>query len=755
MKNTFFQKSAIGSSILLSLVCGAIFACGDWGWMGYEYQTNFTPETFVNEQYKPFFLSEDLFYDRESLGHGSTRFDDEISQDWAQYLKGKADLETISYFLNSEGTADLNSLYAFTSKNKPSKASEKWSGKIDLKDKKVKAFIEFLHYGKMVEAYSLTDEGWDYTENTPKTIEDVALLQAIEKKYTATNDEFLKNRYWFQTVKGYFYSNKRGDGVSFFNKTENVQPKNTLYYRALSYIAGITGRMGNRGKSNYLYSQVFDKCPKLQTVAVFCFTPKEEKDWNDAFSYAKTTDEKVALWAVHGYYADAERAIENIFSLNPKSEYLDFLLTRLVNQEELKINTTLQKQTVQENKNAIKDSISKTVVSLIDKIAESGKVQKPYLWNCAAGYLQTLDGNYKKADAYLAKAEHEMPKTELAIKQLRLLKFVNNLNKLDKITAKDEAALVSDLNWLYVEVPRKETDESEFRYQNAVEWSKNYLASLYRNQKNPVMADLFVRDPNFYNTTSQLLAMKAFLRKENKTAFEGIAKNSYPLKLEQIINYQAVMSTYKNKINEAIAFMEEGGVGTDTLLANPFNGNIKDCHDCDFVAYQKRKYSEMDFLKTIKVMKENLDKNTDVYTNAMLLGNAFYNITNYGNARTFYEGDIFGYGICALDFDKEHSTIITDCTIAKMYYQKALDAAQNDEQKAKMQYMLAKCERNDYYNQFYKTIDYCWAMSDRDVAFLEWNGFKNLKDKYSKTKFYQQTLTECGYFRTYIAQNGK
>lgn len=752
MEKAFLKKLAIVSSASLALVYGTIFACagGDWDYSG-EYNTNFTPETFVNMQYEPLFLTESLFYS-ENLGNANTRFDEEVSGDWTAYLNGKIDQDNINYFMGSVGKADAGRMYDFIFQNKSSKEAQAWAKKMDVKDKKVKGFFEFLHYGQVTDQFSTDEDAWDYEEKDLKRMDDAPFIQSLEKKYKSTNDEFLKNRYWFQVIKAYFYSKNRGGGVDFFEKTENSQPKNTLYYRALSYAAGITGRMGNRAKSNYMYSQVFDKCPKLQTVAVFCFTPKEEKDWNDAFSYAKTTDEKVALWAIQGYYTDAERGIENIFNLNPKSDYLEFLLARLVNQEELKVNKEFKNQTVQENKKAIRDTISKTAVSLIDRIAQSGKVQKPYLWNCAAGYLQTLDGNFAKADSYFSKAESEMPKTDLALKQLRLLKFVNKLSKLDQITKKDEDALVADLNWLYFELPRKEGDESKFRYRNAIEWSKSYIASLYLSQKNLMMAELFVRQDDFYYSDSRLLEIKAFLNKTGKTPFEEIARDVYPIKVTQISTFQAVVSTYKDKINDAIKLMEEAGKGSE-LLANPFNGNIQDCHDCDFVAYQKKKYTPLTMLQTMKVMKESIGKNEDVYTNALLLGNAFYNITHYGNARTFHEGDILGYGVCPVDFTEKYRSLITDCSKAKMYYEMAFKAAQNDEQRARAQYMIAKCERNLYYNEIFKSEDYCWSIEGNGISFLEWSGFKNLKNNYSTTKYYQDVIRECGYFRTYISQN--
>lgn len=746
MTRKFLKRSAVCFSIAFTMGYAFIYACGggDWDW-DWTWETNFTPETFVDEKYYPLFLSQNLFYEYGSLGDGSTRFDEEIINDWSGYLKGKMEVESVSHFLSSKANAEVEDLY----ENKNTAA---WSKKIDLKDKKVKAFFEFLHYGKIVEQYSLNEESWDYEETEVKILEDASLIADIEKKYESTNDDFLKNRYWFQVIKAYFYSNNRAEGIRFFEKTESKQPKNTLYYRAVSYIAGITGRLGNRGKSNYLYSRVFDKCPQLQQVAIFCFTPKEEKDWNESFAYAKKTDEKVALWAIQGYYTDPERAIRNIYSLNPKSEYLEFLLARLINQEELNIKSP-EDETGEQNKKSTPDS---SVLSLIEKIAQSGKIKKPYLWNCAAGYLQTLNGNYAKADAYLAKSEKEMPKTDLAIKQLRLLKFVNHLSKLKNITPKDEAGLVADLNWLYFELRDKEEGESRFRYQNAVGWSKGYLATLYRSQDNPVMADLFMRDPSFYQDDSQLLAMKAFLSKKDKTPFEEIGSKIYEVKLEDISKYQSVRAAYQDKITDAIAYMNETeSIKADEFRGNPFNGTIKDCHDCDFLAPQKRKYSQLDFLKIIREMQDKIARNEDVYTNAMLVGNAFYNITYFGNARLFYESIIIGDGNTEFDFDNEYRTLITDCSLAQKYYKLAFSAAKNKEQQAKMIYMLSKCERNDFYSDRNSQFKNYWEVNNKDVDFIAWDGFKTLKKDYSKTKFYQEVIAECGYFRTYVAQNKK
>jgi hypothetical protein len=753
MRKTFLQKLAIAFSIAFAFIYSVIFACGGYDWYdNYEDSTNFTPEAFVDEKSTPYLLSQNLFYSGE-LGEGTTRFDDDNFGDWSGYLNGKLNNEYLSYFLRDSAKTDVEEIYSHAFKKKQAKTAKKWGGKIDLNDKKVMGFIEFLHYAKPIETYSTTENsGWSYDEVAPLKMNDAARIKALEKKYETTSDEFLKNRYWFQVMKAYFYSNDAAPSVAFFEKTAEKQPKNTLYYRAVGYLAGVNSGLGKVAKANYLYSQVFDKCPKLQNVAMFCFNPNEEKDWNEAFNYAKNDEEKVALWAIQGYYADEEKAIENIFSLNPKSAYLEFLLARLINNEELKINSSFENQTVIQYKAAVKDSVRGSAVTLIDKIAQSGKVDKPYYWNCAAGYLQTLDGNFEKADRYFKAAEKDLPKTELAAKQLRLFRFVNNLSKIDKVSDKNFSTVIADLNWLYFEI--KEEDEV-FRHMNAESWSRKYISALYRAKKDNVMAEIFNHHDEFYSTDANVLSMKKLLLKKDKSPIEQIGAKAYQFNAENISEYQAFVSVFQNKIPEAVVFIKESGQQDVVFDANPFNGNIKDCHDCDYAAKQKRKYSHLQLLNTMQLLKDKIEKQEDVYINAMLLANAFYNLTHYGNARMFYEGNVIGYGSTELYFEPKMKALITDCSLAKMYYEKALSAAKNNEQKAKMYYMISKCERNDYYNGKYVVAQSRWDVKDGDVDFIAWNGFKELKSNYSNTKFYQEAIAECGYFNTYISQDRK
>jgi hypothetical protein len=785
MKRIFLKKLFLISSASLLFVYGIIYACGggdDWDYFGYN--SNFTPETFADKSYSPLFLAGDVFYGIGFDTEHNSRFNENIKADWAGYLKGKADTATINYFLigndkpryysddknTIKNKEEVEQLHVYYKNKKNNAASVKWGKKINLNDDKIKSFIEFLYLAQKIETVSIGEDYWSYDPVVAKTFNDLKMIQSIENVYNTASDSFLKNRYWFLTMKARFYSSDKKRAIDFFNKTEHSVPKNVLYYRALSYVAGIHYKQKKYAVSNYLYAQVFDKCPELRIVTAYSFHPKNDADWNKSLAMAKNNKEKAALWAIHGYYKDEKQAIEKIYELNPKSEHLNYLATRLVNKQEQTINNSFQQnagenvpmknQTIAENKIENQSKIDKTAFALVEKIAAAGNTERPYLWDLSLGYLHTLKGDYANADKSFDKAVKTLPKTELAGMQLRLLRFVNNLYKIEKLTDKNEKTILADLNWLYNELPKTYKGDA-FRYQNASSWSRSYLSALYKGKADSVMAEIFGEsrysywnDGNsFYDNEKNLLDIKAFLSKPNKTEIEKIGAGIYSLKLKDINNFQAVQATFKNKISEAIAFMQQtDSVQYQTFLGNPFNGNIKDCHDCDHVAYQKKKYSYLDFLNTIKAMQDKLAQKEDVYTNSLLLGNAFYNITHFGNGRTFYEITIVGYGSSPYSFRDSMKEMITNCNMSKMYYQKAFEAATTKEQKAKCIYLMSKCERNQYYNDKYNKVNSWWEIQDDKINFIAWNGFKTLKKDYSDTKYYQDVIAECGYFNTYVNQ---
>jgi hypothetical protein len=148
--------------------------------------------------------------------------------------------------------------------------------------------------------------------------------------------------------------------------------------------------------------------------------------------------------------------------------------------------------------------------------------------------------------------------------------------------------------------------------------------------------------------------------------------------------------------------------------------------------------------------KQKIERGEEVCNNALLLGNAYYNITHYGNARRFYESEVIGSDhYSPLDiYPYFKNTLLDNCT-AQYYYELALQHATNKEQKAKCYYLMAKCERNNWYNDNkFDNYDQYYDYGGDDgkiINYIAWHSFKDLQ-KLSDTKYYQEVLKECGYF---------
>jgi hypothetical protein len=312
---------------------------------------------------------------------------------------------------------------------------------------------------------------------------------------------------------------------------------------------------------------------------------------------------------------------------------------------------------------------------------------------------------------------------------------------------KFEKDILDDVEWLRT---CHEIAPESFRYTYAFETIKRQLAKKYGQQKLLVKSECYVSKPEFYTQDKNVIELETFLLKKNKTPYKELCKNLYQNTLDDLYEFQAIKMAFADKIDEAISLMEKSGEKAKKgLLGNPFNGRINDCHDCDHEQYKGVPYTKLTLLQKMKEMKANILAGKDIYNNSMLLGNAFYNISHYGNARLLYEGAILGEAHYSPEaIDSVFRSFLIDMKISTTYYLKALSTATNREQRAKCYYLLAKCERNEWYNiTLFNKNDYYFGEAMVDIRSID--NFDSLR-QYSDTRYYQDVLKECGYFRTYL-----
>ena len=774
MKKKILKLLAAGSLTAILGYGAYVYACADGGW-GTNYTSVFSPEITVNNKdYEPFFYDDYfIFYNGYNVQSTTDLFKDENVSDWTAYLK-KYTPETVEYYLYNK---DIDtSLRTISTAKNPAAEFKKQNFKfsLDTSDEKTQKFVLFIMLARGIETYSnQTYDYWDY-DNRKQLNADSDFTNKIENLYknqVSQKDEFFKNRMWFQVVRSKFYSSDRGSVITFFNETQKDQPKNNLYYQALNYVGGAYKNLKNYEKANATFAQVFTLSKPLMSSALFDYKPLDAAAFKASLSQASNQNTKEALYALQGYYTNEFSAMQDLYKLNPNSPHIDFLLSRWVNINEQSINiyTEYEKLDVDTKKvkKELKDKVNASELKWINEVANDAKVHNPYIWKATAAYFNSLAGDYSKADGLL-KTAHTLSANADQKNQVRSLRLLNNLLSVDKMDLNAEGKLIEDVNWLFYEETFPVKDYvTEGRIDYLQSFTKKYISSLYKKQGNELMAELSFPIKGFFKDQKQSIAMEKLLLSTQRTAWQDIFVGIYPYKLADIYESRGIYLFYQDKIDEAIAEFEKitpfesktynwekdtyqtemVDYKTAQFPGNPFNGKIKDCNDCDHAAKQSVKYSQIEFLYKVKEMKAKIAAGEDVYNNALLVGNAFYNTSYFGNARFFYYNNIINeYGN---SISNEHSKMLYGMENAKKYYNIAQKAAADNEQKAKIAYMLAKTQRNDfYYNKYFSTTSY-WGYPDGPVI-QKWQGFVDLKNNYSDTKYYQDVIAECGYFRKYL-----
>ncbi len=754
MKTTFLKPFVKIASIIAIAYGIYTYACVDDGG---EYTSTFSPEIALkNDNYTPLFFDDyTLFYNGANALVKHEFFQKENVKDWKKYLDGLITEKALNYYLyNEEVTQNLDKW----AKNINEGTTPNLPYKVNTKNQKIKNFFTFLKIARGSEKITnQTYDYWNYDERE-KLIADEKSVQKIEDFYnkTSSSDTFFKNRIWFQTIRIKFYSSNRASVIDFFNKTAENQPKNSLYYRALNYVSGAYKSLKNYTKNNIILAKIFNEYPILIHSAVFEYRPLKKEKFQQTLK-GLSRDDQDALWAMQGYYGDEFLAMQSIYKLNPHSKNIDFLLTRYINKLE--------------DIDSIKNDNTKN--QWIVNVAKENKIQNPYLWDVASGYLSTLSSNYQQAEDFFKKAK-ELAQNTSQKKQVRLLNLHNEISRLDKIDEQDEIKLTEDLKWLMTDLNyfSKDKDLENLRFTYLQSFAHKRFSKLYTQKGDKIRAELTKPNQEFYKNLENSMAMEKFMLRKDISDWDKIWLEQYPHNLGDIHQYRAILAFYNDDIDKAIEEVKSTPIvmtrefnfetnkykkipydyKNSELLANPFNGKIKDCADCDHRKHKrkKKKYTVLSVLETIKKMQTNIKNEEDIYNNALLVGNAFYNMSYYGNGRKFYYNNILDEYSIHISNKNKNLLMVLGMHNAKKYYTIAKNHAKNNEQRAKITYLLAKVERNEFYTNNNFTQEYYYPYDKNNIMFKEWQGFKELKDKYSDTKYYQEVLKECGYFRKYI-----
>lgn len=681
----------------------------------------------------------------------NTRYNDFIVNEWDAHFNHQFAKPSLQYLLLKATPGQVDSVYRkFTGalKTLPAKYPAISTGSVS--PKMLTAFYTYLKLAKTCETYAVNE--YDPWEKVTPTHAPGNLEAALFNAYNKETDPFIKERIWFQTVRYYYFAGDSGlntKTVKAFDQFNTHFPKNLTYYRALGYVAGYYYQQKNYALSNYLYSLCYDYTYSLKIPSFWSFHPQNETDWNATLKLAKTPQEKITLWHLLGAQYDEGRAIKEIVAIDPRSEKLDLLLARLINIREAG-SVPVETPPVDSARKA-----RAVNTRLVESIASKNNTAKPYYWNLAAGYLNFLDSNYTAAGKFYAAAKKQLPASDkMLTAQSKLLDILLYVKTLKKIDATAEARLVEPLNWL-ANLRDNKVEVTNLRFTNALTDCNRAIAKLYKKQNNPIKEVCFANDARaFYTDSANITHLINLLNKPVKTPFEQAMLRYYPLGVDNLYYHQGIMLAYRQETQKAITWLKKMKPDSATLPGNPFNGRLVDCHDCDHAAPQKQKFTALSFLQTLNDMQTEIKAGKNIYRNAYLVANAYYNITYYGNARMFYETDPVMPGALSryyYDGEEKMDDRLTSMRIAATYYELARKNAATNEQRARCTFMLSKCALNDIYGdtEFKGGDRFTDLKGNQTVLNAYYNYFTELKEKYNKTAYYKEALKECGYFREY------
>ncbi len=716
----------------LGITTITVLACGGGDWDGTE-GSMFTPEIINQPKYKPFFRTQATpFYDGYDDASAGI-FKDQNTKDWMTYLGNNLSKDAVNYWLYEASINQIDSMI-FDIKKKPSNLTSKsqtYSLKAVQPESKATGFLYFVGFAKRNEEFVVKEINYWGDDAKKKEVYSITKQIAGGVSFLGkATDTFMKERYAFQLERLYFFNKDYTNAIKVYKDNETAfKSEENLKWRALSYCAGAYYKQKQFSQANYIFSKIYDSFAPLQKSAYLSFHPQQQSDWNECLGLAKTTREKEVLWQMFGLYNDYVTAMKEILKLNPKSEMADVLLTRAINIEEEKFSG-FEGNDLSAKKD-LAEKIDKSLVTFLNETSANNTSNNPVIWHLAAAYINYIKKDFATGDKQLKLAEKYSKISNVIKAQYHLISLVGKVSRLTELNPKAEADLMNDLKVMFKEKP-----EEAFRANAAQQWIRTTLAKLAIQKGENDKAELISNgiEQNRFDKIDNLKNMIAYCDKEPKSEFEKLFTEVSSLSKFDYVELLAIRYAHADQLEDALRAYKSIPKHNTILLGNPFTIHIKDCHDCDHEAKQKTKYTSISFVeKLIEMRGIATAKPTEAAQNYFLVANGFYNMTYYGNARYFSVNRVSNWGY----------TSPLDCSIALKYYLLAKENSTDPEFKAKCTFMAAKCEQNKFFDN--KPANY-------KGDFKSGIYFAQLKKEYAATKYYQEIIKECGYYRKYIGK---
>jgi hypothetical protein len=701
----------------------------------------FSPELNQTARFKPLYFSFSRFYENEDIIKKNEN--DENLIEWQNYLGNQAtqkDLENVIYKSTQQ---DLDKIRNYVLLQKPLN-DKKWTENSVVQfwasKKKDAEAIEYLAFAKKCEKYAYRENEWEEPKPNANAIL-AGYSKEAEKASQIAKEPFFKLRYAYQAVRLAHYAQDFKRTILLYdNLVEPLKTENIIRFWALGHKAGALRSLGQMPMSAYLFSLVFEKSNAKRISAFLSCKVFGDEDWKKAVALCKSNQERATLFFMRGIHPQNLVLPEMmaIHSFDPNSDYLDMLLLREINKVEMTLMPPRSSQSGFEG------------FATSDQIALH-KIYIPKLKNFIFQYLQSSKNPQKQALWLMALGycDYLLEKPQEARKSFEKLNK-NNLTPEGKKQIEVFETMVELMEMTFIDANLEEKMYEKVKNTNNKALKGLMVATferLYKKQKENTKAFLCYND--IYSIKTQNVDIDAFIalvEKANPTSYEKelIQKIDPKNPKNVLLEIKATIALADDQLDEAEKLFKQAGINT-LLKGDPTSDEMVDCVNCP----RSKTYTKLALIGQIKSLKAQASKGSPAQmADANLkLGNIYYNTTYYGHC---WQAKEYFRGVASQKNE-------LDCTKAQEFYEKAGELAEkagNKELAAKATFLAAKAEQNQLFqSDEFKKINQEFDMYNQLKGFFlpqYRNHFKNLKNKYHGTAFYNKAIKECYYFNLYV-----
>jgi hypothetical protein len=755
----------------LILVNNILFACGYYPNGEATRISLYNPAIFGYGPYSDFYYSADLFSFKEDLTH--KEFTLQNNKLWFDYCREKVDIKSIDIAVYQLTESDINE----HSRNKMIRYLYK---------KKDYDALNYLRFAKSCESFNTRlEDPWGRKESFAIQKRTALINRAIGLAEKVQN-EILKKRYTFLAIRLAWY-NHHFDKMqmmftSMFERTTN---KDIIYYWSL-YFKSFADK--DEARVNFALAQVFANAHDKRFVCHERYKSKVSVE--QALKFALTDTEKANVYLLYGIEKPDKALpyLQKMYSLNPASEGLSFLLLREINKIEDYVFTpyytlfqpslpngylgkkadTSTRQTLDR---AERDRLYAQEVLQFINAVDLQKVDNPFFWQCSKAYLQFITRDYNSCLALVNQLE-KSTSDKAIINQLKIIKALALTANQENNTAvvlveTQKTILANQKNRQFIFAIGKEleylgnTTDAALLYAKLDNFSDETTPVFWKTLKNKkhTYNDYYYDYLNYIDAVytpkeTQLLIDDIQKNKRNKGGFSLFKYAGTKKEITRLYDLLGTKYIRQNKLENALEAFAK--------MDNMYWSQTYSAWDDQYNVINNNPFYSLKYTPTFIKIKDRIRLNKCTITEQLisylqkaenkneidrdyyyfLVANAYYNMGREGNAWMMRR--ISGWSRYYLSVI-EDEVEFRQTNLAKKYYLLAKQHAKTDKFRALCLRMVVRCEKNKLQFKYYEEGN---SHLNYDSLLATNNYLKELQKKHPNN--FDDLVSGCNNFEAYF-----